>query len=143
MHVLTVHGKGFLWHQIRHMVAVLQFIGRGVESPDVIPRLLDASIARPRPAYEMASELPLVLYECEFKDVDFIYDTEVIHRINKTLLEQYCRLATKTELTLALLGQLDKVPLKTKQGDDTTWGELRVSENAPVDKKRNHFPIAK
>ncbi|ERS96326.1 tRNA pseudouridine(38-40) synthase [Sporothrix schenckii ATCC 58251] len=61
-----VRGSAFLWHQIRHMVAILFLVGQGRESADVIPQLLDASANPGRPAYAMAEEGPLVLWDCIF-----------------------------------------------------------------------------
>lgn len=61
-----VRGSAFLWHQIRHMVAILFMVGQGRESPDVVPQLLDAAANPGRPAYAMAEEGPLVLWDCIF-----------------------------------------------------------------------------
>ncbi|KAF3491437.1 uncharacterized protein GIQ15_00954 [Arthroderma uncinatum] len=62
----TVHGTAFLWHQIRHMVGILFLIGQGLESPSIIPELLDITKNPRRPVYEMASDGPLVLWDCIF-----------------------------------------------------------------------------
>ncbi|CAK7223827.1 pseudouridine synthase deg1 [Sporothrix curviconia] len=62
----NVRGSAFLWHQIRHMVAILFLVGQGRESPDIIPALLDANANPGRPAYAMAEEAPLVLWDCIF-----------------------------------------------------------------------------
>ncbi|CAK7262551.1 pseudouridine synthase deg1 [Sporothrix epigloea] len=61
-----VRGSAFLWHQIRHMVAILFLVGQGRESPSVISELLDATANPGRPAYAMAEEAPLVLWDCIF-----------------------------------------------------------------------------
>lgn len=36
--------------------------------------MLDINSTTSRPNYTMASEFPLVLYDCVFEDVDWIYD---------------------------------------------------------------------
>ncbi|KAK2746621.1 hypothetical protein FQN57_002965 [Myotisia sp. PD_48] len=64
----TVHGNAFLWHQIRHMVAILFLVGQGLERPSIIPELLDANKNPRRPVYEIASDTPLVLWDCVFGD---------------------------------------------------------------------------
>ena len=61
-----LHGSGFLWHQVRHMVAILFLIGQGLESPDVVDKLLDIDANPQRPIYEMAKDAPLVLWDCIF-----------------------------------------------------------------------------
>ncbi|KAM0251745.1 hypothetical protein ACHAQJ_008020 [Trichoderma viride] len=61
-----VRGSAFLWHQIRHMVAVLFLVGQGLEQPSLISELLDIEKNPRRPNYVMADEVPLVLWDCIF-----------------------------------------------------------------------------
>ncbi|GFP56461.1 tRNA pseudouridine(38/39) synthase [Trichoderma asperellum] len=61
-----VRGSAFLWHQIRHMVAVLFLVGQGLEKPSLISELLDIEKNPRRPNYVMADEVPLVLWDCIF-----------------------------------------------------------------------------
>ncbi|KAI1369028.1 pseudouridine synthase [Xylaria arbuscula] len=66
-----VRGSAFLWHQIRCMVSVLFSIGQGLEDPSIIDALLDVDSEPRRPAYVLANETPLVLWNCIFpKDLD-------------------------------------------------------------------------
>lgn len=62
----TLHGSAFLWHQVRHMVAILFLVGQGLESPSIVSDLLDVEKNPCRPMYEMASDTPLVLWNCVF-----------------------------------------------------------------------------
>lgn len=64
----TLHGSAFLWHQVRHMVAILFLVGQGLESPSIVPELLDVAKNPRKPTYEMASDAPLVLWDCIFPD---------------------------------------------------------------------------
>lgn len=64
-----VRGSAFLWHQIRHMVAILFLVGQGLESPTVVSELLDTAKNPGRPSYVMADEVPLVLWDCIFPDL--------------------------------------------------------------------------
>ena len=66
----TLHGSGFLWHQVRCMVAVLFLIGQGLETPLLVSQLLDIVKHPQRPNYEMASDAPLVLWDCVFPEID-------------------------------------------------------------------------
>ena len=61
-----LHGSAFLWHQVRHMMAILFLIGQGLETPELITRLLDAKNNPEKPHYEMAEDVPLVLWDCIF-----------------------------------------------------------------------------
>jgi tRNA pseudouridine38/39 synthase len=62
----TIHGSAFLWHQVRNMVAVLFLVGQRLESPSIVDELLDIEKNPSRPTYEMASDAPLVLWDCVF-----------------------------------------------------------------------------
>jgi tRNA pseudouridine38/39 synthase len=63
---LNIHGSAFLWHQVRHMAAILFLVGQGLEPPTVVDDLLDIESNPGRPMYEMASDIPLVLWDCIF-----------------------------------------------------------------------------
>lgn len=63
-----VRGSAFLWHQVRHLIAVLFLVGQGYEDPSIVDRLLDVEENPSRPMYEMASDAPLVLWDCVFPD---------------------------------------------------------------------------
>ncbi|GAB0137578.1 hypothetical protein EsDP_00005838 [Epichloe bromicola] len=64
-----VRGSAFLWHQIRHMVAILFLVGQGLERPSLVSELLDTDKSPSRPSYVMADEVPLVLWDCIFPDL--------------------------------------------------------------------------
>lgn len=66
-----VRGSAFLWHQIRHMVAVLFLVGQGLEQPSIISELLDAGKHPRRPNYHLADEVPLVLWDCIFPSSNY------------------------------------------------------------------------
>ena len=66
IYTFTLHGSAFLWHQVRHMVAILFLVGQGLEPPSIIDDLLDLSKTPTKPHYEMADETPLVLWDCIF-----------------------------------------------------------------------------
>lgn len=66
VYAFTLHGSGFLWHQVRCMVAILFLIGQGLETADLVPKLLDIQRNPQKPMYEMAEDAPLVLWDCIF-----------------------------------------------------------------------------
>ncbi|KAL9044431.1 MAG: hypothetical protein Q9214_002432 [Letrouitia sp. 1 TL-2023] len=66
LYMFKVHGTAFLWHQVRHMAAILFLIGQGLESPSLIDTLLDVEHMPQKPMYEMANDAPLVLEDCIF-----------------------------------------------------------------------------
>ncbi|KAK4154277.1 pseudouridine synthase [Chaetomidium leptoderma] len=70
VYYLHVRGSAFLWHQIRHMVAILFIIGQGLEKPSLVTDLLDIDKHPRKPKYTLAEEVPLVLWDCIFPKVD-------------------------------------------------------------------------
>ena len=66
IYTFTLHGSAFLWHQVRHMVAIIFLVGQGLEPPSLVDDLLDISKTPARPQYEMADDAPLVLWDCIF-----------------------------------------------------------------------------
>ncbi|KAK3065440.1 hypothetical protein LTS18_009283 [Coniosporium uncinatum] len=66
VYAFSVNGSAFLWHQVRHLVAVLFLVGQGLEKPEVVRQMLDVQKCPTRPVYEMASDAPLVLWDCVF-----------------------------------------------------------------------------
>lgn len=62
----NLKGTAFLWHQVRHMMAILFLVGQGLEKPEVVRDMLDMSLFPTKPMYEMADDRPLVLWDCEF-----------------------------------------------------------------------------
>lgn len=68
MYMFVLHGSAFLWHQVRHMVAILFLIGQGLESPELITQLLDIKANPTKPQYELAEDAPLVLWDCIFPE---------------------------------------------------------------------------
>jgi tRNA pseudouridine38/39 synthase len=76
MYSFTLHGSAFLWHQVRSLVAILFLVGQGLESPSLIPALLDVKANPTRPKYDMASDAPLVLWDCIFPHPSEVQDSE-------------------------------------------------------------------
>ncbi|KAK5643256.1 hypothetical protein RI129_007101 [Pyrocoelia pectoralis] len=86
MYVLTIQGQAFLWHQIRCIMGVLLLIGQENEDPSIVTELLDVKKHCRKPDYNMASEVPLNLYECEYDiECHWIYDDANLADIIKKL----------------------------------------------------------
>jgi tRNA pseudouridine38/39 synthase len=76
----TITGKAFLWHQIRCIMSLLMLIGEGKEDASVISLLLDPN--QPKPQYPLASDLPLVLFECDYEgNMEWYFDPEELDRV--------------------------------------------------------------
>jgi tRNA pseudouridine38/39 synthase len=70
VYTFTLHGSAFLWHQVRHMVAILFLVGQGLEKPSIVAELLNIKKNPRKPQYEMATDTPLVLWDCIFPRED-------------------------------------------------------------------------
>ncbi|CAO3630204.1 unnamed protein product [Cunninghamella echinulata] len=70
---ITLKGTAFLWHQVRCIMSVLFLVGQSLESPDITKRLLDINTIMAKPDYPLASDLPLLLYDCEFDGINWQY----------------------------------------------------------------------
>ncbi|KAK1594942.1 tRNA pseudouridine synthase A [Colletotrichum navitas] len=62
----NIRGTAFLWHQIRHMVTILFLVGQRLERPELVTELLDVEKSPRKPNYDLAHEIPLVLWNCVF-----------------------------------------------------------------------------
>lgn len=71
LYCFDLQGTAFLWHQVRSMVAILFLVGQGLESPEIVQTLLDVEKTPRRPVYEMASDIPLVLFDCGFPPMEW------------------------------------------------------------------------
>ncbi|KAK9478025.1 pseudouridine synthase [Lipomyces japonicus] len=67
-YVFDLQGTAFLWHQVRCIVAILFLVGQRHEPPEIIRDLLDVDKFASKPLYDMAADIPLLLYNCEFGD---------------------------------------------------------------------------
>lgn len=88
MHVLDLVGTAFLYHQVRHIMAILFLVGSGLEHPSIVSQLLNAAdnLESPRgdehyvtldrkPEYQMADALPLMLWECGYDETQLDWHT--------------------------------------------------------------------
>lgn len=92
MHVFDLAGTAFLYNQVRHIVAILFLVGSGLEPPSVVSSLINTDPANPyppfregehapeivecKPEYQMADPLPLVLWDCKYRDEDVNWQTD-------------------------------------------------------------------
>lgn len=93
LYVLDLVGTAFLYHQVRHIMAILFLVGTALEHPSIVSSLLNVNpekLASPlltrkgdppleivdrKPAYPMADALPLILWDCEYADSDVQWRT--------------------------------------------------------------------
>ena len=105
----TIIGNAFLWHQIRNLVSVLFRIGLGLESEKIIPDILKNKV---KYSFCMASEIPLVLYDCEFENIEW----KVCSDIN--LSQLWFEHAIKSTLIKSLIDKINGRQLGTIKAKD-------------------------
>ncbi|NWH70636.1 PUS3 synthase, partial [Piaya cayana] len=121
-----VTGQAFLYHQVRCMMAILFLIGQRMESPEIISELLDVEKNPRKPQYSMAVEFPLVLHDCEFENIQWLYDREV-HEFNVTHLQRlWANHAVKTQVLRSMLRGLDAAPMAARKSAGSS-GDATVS----------------
>ncbi|GAA5941710.1 pseudouridine synthase DEG1 [Sporobolomyces koalae] len=91
--VLNLRGGAFLYNQVRHIVAILFLVGAGLEPPSIVDRLLwtsdrtETTIAQNeppspyidmdrKPSYQIADDLPLILWQCGFNSTELSWRTD-------------------------------------------------------------------
>ncbi|CAG0894943.1 unnamed protein product [Darwinula stevensoni] len=131
--VLTIEGQGFLWHQIRCIVAILLLIGEGKEDSSVIQELLDISKNPCKPVYAMAHELPLCLFDAQFDGLEWQFDELALKTVILELQEAWARHAIKAEMIRSMLGHLEPQLPKSVKGQ-ASWLQTGVLP-------RNYTPL--
>ncbi|CUM66156.1 uncharacterized protein PRCAT00003813001 [Priceomyces carsonii] len=71
-YMFDLRGTAFLWHQVRCMVAILFMVGQKLEKPLIIDELLDPELYPRKPNYDMANDIPLVLYDCKYPPMEWL-----------------------------------------------------------------------
>ncbi|XP_066221252.1 tRNA pseudouridine(38/39) synthase isoform X5 [Saccopteryx leptura] len=126
-----VTGQAFLYHQVRCMMAILFLVGQGMEKPEIIDELLNIEKNPQKPQYSMAVEFPLVLYDCKFENIKWLYDQEVQEFNITHLQQQWANQAVKTHVLYSMLQGLDSVAVPygtgTKTDGEIEWRNVKPS----------------
>lgn len=112
---LYIKGSAFLWHQIRCIAAILLLVGRGQEDPVVVKELLNIEKNPRKPIYPIASDEPLLLFNCSYPGLSFRRSQKAYYDVLKCL----DKFATRDLTRAALIGAMEeKLDL-----DDTDVGQ--------------------
>jgi tRNA pseudouridine38/39 synthase len=118
LYAFRIVGSAFLWHQVRCMVAILFLVGQGLELPTLIKDLLDVEKCPSKPMYEMASDRPLVLWDCKFSAVHGKLDENTVSD-----RPHWDRGTGEDELEWIYAGESDQRSAETK------WGRSGIMES--------------
>lgn len=103
---LDLKGLAFLWHQVRCMMAILFAVGQGLEQPSIVTQLMDVAQYPRKPHFEMANDIPLILYDCVFPEMEWTTTKELS---NKTKQFRSFQEFAAHSLDLQLKAQVAKI----------------------------------
>lgn len=86
---LEITSQAFLWHQIRCLMGILLLVGQRKEEPEIILKLLNIETCPQKPQYNMAHEVPLNLWYCDYEDVEWFIDKNELINTIKTLQQDW------------------------------------------------------
>jgi tRNA pseudouridine38/39 synthase len=126
---IELKGTAFLWHQVRFMMSVLFLVGQGHEEPEVIRDLLDIEKIPSKPDFPMASDLPLVLYDCHFREMDWHYTTrDTVYEAVPSSFRTYCHYTE--EWTIQMIRSLTCQNYLTKVGESPLMMQDKIMKTA-------------
>eukprot|EP00940_MAST-03C_sp_MAST-3C-sp2_P001761 g1761.t1 len=98
-----VRGRGFLYHQVRCMIAVLLMVGEKNEDPEVVDWLLKTSEVQSKPLYRLAPGYPLLFFDCEFDGVRFYRSERATQGLRENLETRWCKASVEMATIQTLL----------------------------------------
>jgi len=129
---LYIKGSAFLWHQVRCIAALLLMIGHGKEQPGIMTSLLDIQATPRKPLYLMASEEPLLLFNCKYPDLNLNRSWKTHCGVRQGLDEAITSHLTRAAILHAME---QKILSDEVQGEDT--------DDFKNEKERPHVPLLK
>lgn len=70
-------------------MGILLLVGQKKEKPEIILQLLDIKAYPQKPQYNMAHEVPLILWKCDYKNVEWVTNKDELISIVKTLQQDW------------------------------------------------------
>lgn len=107
MFCMTIVGQAYLWHQIRCIMGILFLIGQKKEKPELIAQLLDVFTNPRKPDYQMANEIPLNLFYCDFPNIMWLYNDNSLSIVIQKLREMWTISAIKETMIYDMLTNLE------------------------------------
>ncbi|KAJ9587546.1 hypothetical protein L9F63_019022, partial [Diploptera punctata] len=95
---LKLVGLAFLWHQVRAIMGILFLVGQENERPEVVKELLDIEKHPEKPQYNLASHIPLNLFDCEFDYSNWVISPEVVMDVIRVLQNEWTTSSVKCML---------------------------------------------
>ncbi|XP_011684907.1 PREDICTED: tRNA pseudouridine(38/39) synthase [Wasmannia auropunctata] len=104
---LEITSQAFLWHQIRCLMGILLLVGQRKEEPEIILKLLDIETCPQKPQYNMAHQVPLNLWYCDYESVNWFIDENELLNTVKTLQQDWALSTIKSTMIKNMLMKLE------------------------------------
>ncbi|XP_033097758.1 tRNA pseudouridine(38/39) synthase-like isoform X2 [Anneissia japonica] len=122
LYELTITGVAFLYHQIRCIMSILLLIGKRKEKVEIIDELFDVESNPCKPQYNMAVDYPLVLYDCSYDDIQWVYDKDN-HQHNIRKFQQiWTELVMRGTIVKRMLDGMDNASFQLNENDGQSPG---------------------
>ncbi|KAL0102149.1 hypothetical protein PUN28_018583 [Cardiocondyla obscurior] len=102
-----ITSQAFLWHQIRCLMGILLLIGQKKEEPEIILKLLDIETCPQKPQYNMAHEIPLNLWHCDYESINWLIDESELLNTIKILQQDWTLNTIKSTMIKNMLTELE------------------------------------
>ena len=104
-----IKGSGFVYHQVRSMMAMLFLVGLKRENPSVVKTLLDVENIQGKPSFGLAKETPLVLFKTDFNQrLKWRIAADAYAKLLKNFQSEWSELAARTSMTKALIESIEQ-----------------------------------
>jgi len=100
-------GSGFVYHQVRSMMAILFLIGIDKEKPELISQLFDLENCPSKPAYGLVKGFPLTLFRTRFDPLPWHSSVESYAYVLRHVYSNWSDLAIKAEMANALVKEIE------------------------------------
>lgn len=131
-YVFDLKGSAFLWHQVRCMVAVLFLVGQKLEAPALVSDLVNIDKYPSKPVYEMANDIPLVLYDCVFPEMEWLNSANDFNGNQQLKLDkEYARfrgMLLDYELKANIAGMMEDVFMKHPVHHPGKGGAINIGD---------------
>lgn len=145
MYYFNLRGSAFLWHQVRHMIAILFLIGQRLEKPSLVKELLDVVKNPRKPQYEMADDRALVLWECYFPEgeLDWVYgETEEKDGLMDIVWMGWHKSRLEEVLRRGLVGVIEETKWRAAGAAEAKVAEEEVPKPLPpADRYKGHILV--
>uniref|UniRef100_A0A7S4GGL5 tRNA pseudouridine synthase n=1 Tax=Eutreptiella gymnastica TaxID=73025 RepID=A0A7S4GGL5_9EUGL len=140
--VATISGTAFLYHQIRCMMQILFEVGARLEECDVVKTMLDVEVTKNKPQYPLASEVGLVLWDCQFPSLQWSSTVEAQRLLMAKLLEVYEDRIIKSTMVGAMRAHLQTEMLfSSLHSSGRTAHNVRWKDMEEPPQKRKYVPL--